>query len=95
MYQRNPALYEGSFSKIESTNDDKIYAFLRQKKENSVLVILNLSDQAQSLALKSQEITGEYVELFTEEAKSLSGMDDLNLAPWEYRVYTSGTPGSN
>jgi glycosidase len=52
--KNNPALSaNASFKKLATTNDAALYAFEREKNGSKVLVILNLSKQAQQIAWKA------------------------------------------
>ena len=87
LYQKSPALYAGRFVKVKSTRDDKVYAYLRQSGEEKVFVILNLSNESQQVTLHSDLTSGDYRELFSEEKVVFSPKTELDLKPWEYRVY--------
>ena len=87
LYQNNPALVNGDFTKIATDNDDKIYAFTRQSGANRVLVVVNLSETAQTVTLKSAAITGNYIDAFDGSKAVLSASPTLKLAGWQYRVY--------
>jgi glycosidase len=92
LFQSQPALSEGSFSKIASNHDDKVYAFVRQRGLDRVLVVVNLSDQAQtatlsSASLSSASLSGSYRDWFANRAVQLTASPSLNLPPWAYRVY--------
>jgi glycosidase len=90
--RENPAIYMGEMIKLESGRDDRIYAFVRRKDENRVIVVLNLSDQEQEFSISSDLVTGPYTELFTEEEVEFSGNAQFSLAAWDYRIYVTGTP---
>ena len=48
LYQTHPALSEGRFTKIPTDRDDKVYAFVRERRRERVLVVVNLSGQVQA-----------------------------------------------
>ena len=87
LYQNNPALNSGSFAKIATNNDDKVYAFTRQSGANRVLVVVNLSEQPQTVTLQSAAVAGQYVDAFGNFKASLSASPTLKLDGWKYRVY--------
>jgi glycosidase len=87
LYQKNAALHEGEFTKVKSNRDDKVYAYLRRSGDEKALVILNLSDEPQKVALDSNLIGGEYRELFSEETRNVTDKADFDLQPWDYRLY--------
>jgi len=93
LYQKSAALHEGEFAKVRSSRDDKVYAYLRRSGGEKALVILNLSNEPQKVALDSNLMPGAYRELFTEETRALADKADFDLRPWEYRVYLCNAKG--
>ena len=89
LYQNNSAVNSGSFAKIATDNDDKIYAFTRQNGANRVLVVVNLSEQPQTVTLKNASVAGQYTDAFDNSKASLSVSPTLKLAGWKYRVYVA------
>ncbi len=89
LYQTQPALSEGSFSKIASDHDDKIYAFVRRRGRDRVLVVVNLSGQVQTAALKGASLSGDYRDWFADRAVTLGAAPSWTLLPWAYHVYVS------
>ena len=89
LYGSQPALSGGDFAKIASNRDEKIYAFTRNRGQDRVLVVVNLSDEAQSATLNGASVAGDYRDGFSNQAVKLSTAPVVNLAPWGYRVYVS------
>lgn len=89
LYRDQPAVNQGSFAKVPSDHDDKIYAFTRQRGIDKALIVVNLSDQSQKVVLKGDGVRGEYREWFKDGKVSLGASPSLDLAPWEYRVYVN------
>ncbi len=113
LYQEQPAVVQGSFTKIVSNHDDKVYAFVRQSAEsaesaesgqrgqNRVLVVVNLSDQAQAVTLNDASsanasanasaanvsLAGDYTDWFGKRLIKLDASPSFKLAPWAYQVY--------
>ncbi|MBV9468678.1 MAG: alpha-glucosidase C-terminal domain-containing protein [Abitibacteriaceae bacterium] len=86
-YQRDPALYEGEFQKLVTNHDDKVYAFMRQRDQHHVLVVLNLSPEPLTCILQTGTLPGVYSELFTDAPQTFTNPVQLPLEPWGYRVY--------
>lgn len=86
LYQTQPALSAGQFAKVPSDHDEAIYAFTRESGGNRVLVVVNLSDKAQTAALKSSSLAGRYSDGFSQQSAQLSASPSMQLAPWSYRV---------
>ncbi len=85
----NPALAAGNVGGItERINaDENVYAFRREKGNNQVVGIFNLSDREQKLNLTDQSVAGKYNDYFTNQEFDLSATP-LTLAPWQYLVFT-------
>lgn len=89
LYGSQPAIVEGDFTKIVSDHDDTIYAFTRQRASTRILVVVNLSDRAQTVSLKDASLAGNYRDWFSDTPVKLSASPSLQLAPWDYRVYVT------
>ncbi len=84
----NPALaVDAAYQKIESGNDDAIYAYLREKNGKKVLVVLNLSSKPQTVPVKAN-IQGGPLNVFSGKVEQLSDNHTFSLEPWGYRVYS-------
>ena len=90
---RNRALWNGKdggkFEKIITDHDDKIYAFHRQRDNDRVVVILNLSNRNQTVRLNGDVYVGMYTEVFSHQPVELRSDMLVSLRPWEYRVLTN------
>ncbi|MDA3891437.1 MAG: alpha-amylase family glycosyl hydrolase [Salinivirgaceae bacterium] len=86
--KNNSALWNGHFGgtlkKLENSNPEQVYTFIRKKDENEVVVALNFSDKAQSISISG--VGGSYVSLFTGEETELTEQTTLELKPWGYMV---------
>ncbi|MBN8834201.1 MAG: alpha-glucosidase C-terminal domain-containing protein [Sphingobacteriales bacterium] len=86
--KNNPALaVDAGYTKIETTNDDKIFAYTRQKNNNKILVVLNLSASPVVVSFKSAGIYGEVKEIFTDQMENITRQATLSLPAWGYKVY--------
>lgn len=76
-----------NFKKLESANDVAIYSFVRQKGNDRIAVILNLSNQPQHFTIKEKEIYGSAKEVFTGQKVVLKENFVYSLEPWGYLLY--------
>lgn len=84
--KNNPALAaNASFKKLATNNDAALYAFEREKDGNKVLVILNLSKQAQQLSWKTQPSEKEWNNVFAGNKEPVD--KGFGIEPWGYAVY--------
>lgn len=89
--KRNQALWNGNegsrIQPVPVSHDSLAIAYIREKDSQKVLVILNLSAKTLDVKLKSDNLEGEYTELFTGTFRSFGKKDKLTLKPWEYMVF--------
>jgi 1,4-alpha-glucan branching enzyme len=89
--KRNKALWNGEeagqVNRISSSRDSAVFAFTRQKDDQKVLVVLNLSAKPRGIKLKSSELKGNYNEVFTNKKQAFEEQAELSLKPWEYLVF--------
>jgi alpha-amylase len=86
----NKALWNGDFGgpmiKIKTNNDNKIFAYYREKGESRVVVLLNLSKKSVVVKPLSSDLNGEYTDFFAGVKTVLPVIDSLRLEPWGYKV---------
>jgi alpha-amylase len=86
--KRNPALAaNASFTKLNTGNDDNVYAFLRLNNGRKVLVVTNLSVSPQTFKISNASITGDATNVFDNASKQMSAGDEMQLPAWGYGVY--------
>jgi glycosidase len=90
---RNQALWNGEFggdlTKIRTGNDENIYAFIREKNGDKVVVIINLSATKQTANLQGNGFVGTYQDVFANAERTLKEGEELTLGAWEYLVLSS------
>jgi alpha-amylase len=83
----NPALSaNASFRKINAGDNKTVYAFVRQKGTNKILVILNLSDKEQSISVKDDSLSGNPYNVFMGRNEPL-GIKPWKMEAWGYAIY--------
>lgn len=87
LYQHNGALNNGTFQKIRTDRDESVYACIREKDDNKIVAVLNLSPQQQQVRLNSLSMSGSYRGLFTGRKKRLGFSESFTLQPWEYLLF--------
>ncbi|MEO6683746.1 MAG: alpha-amylase family glycosyl hydrolase [Ginsengibacter sp.] len=86
--KKNKALAaDAPFTKLSSANDVAIYAYVRQKGEDKIAVILNLSGQPQQFTIKEKEIYGNAKDVFSGREETLKENHVYSLEPWQFLVY--------
>jgi glycosidase len=87
----NKALWNGEdggkVQPVATNCDSSVFAFVREKENQKVLVVLNLSARELNVKLKSKALSGDYIELFSQKPRSFTEKEKMILKPWEYLVY--------
>jgi len=87
----HPALWNGTAGgeliALSDKKDPAVVAFVRQKGNDKVLVILNLSGDNQDFELNANQFAGDYMDVFSTEMVSLPSTSTFQLKPWSYLVY--------
>jgi glycosidase len=97
----NSALWNGNrggeFQRVNSSNDQAIFAFVRVMENDKLFAILNLSNQEQSVKLEGNLFVDEYSDVFSNEIIAFAEGATITLPSWGYSVYESGeqTSGLN
>ena len=88
---RNPALWNGkwggSLTRVTSSDNKAVYAFVREKESDMVFVILNLTGEQVTVTLKGKVYPCRYNEVFSDETVTFRRNEEVTLTVWEYRVF--------
>jgi len=83
---------DASFKKVSIGDDRAVYAFVREKAGQKVLVILNLSGVAQNVTIGDRSLWGHPTDVFMGKTVAVNG-GKWTIGPWGYRVYAYRVPG--
>jgi len=87
----NKALWNGSAGGemifLENGNKN-ILSFVREKENNKIIAVFNLSSQQESLKIDLQKYAGEYEDVFGKNKINISKNLELKLEPWQYKIYS-------
>ncbi|AXY78236.1 DUF3459 domain-containing protein [Paraflavitalea soli] len=85
--KRNTALAtDAAFRKVSVGDDKALYAYVREKGKDKVLVILNLSNKEQTITIKDSTLTGTPMNLFLGAKEPFTLNHSFNIEPWGYIV---------
>ena len=91
--KENKALWNGNaggtFKRIHTNNDKEIYAFVRGKEGNSVLIILNLTSKIHNIYINDHSMTGTFTNAFTGETFRFEDTSVFTLKPWDYLIFSN------
>lgn len=77
----------GKMKRVNTNNDESIFAFTREKDGDKVLVVLNLSAEPNTVKFNGENFVGAYTELFSAQEKIIEAEFTLEMEPWAYKVY--------
>ncbi len=77
--------YGGSLQKIEVGNEN-VFAFLREKDENRVTVLINLTAETQEITIDADKYIGNAKEAFTNQTFNTAN-GKATLTPWETLIF--------
>jgi glycosidase len=85
--KRNEALSANtSFKKVLVGDEKAVYAYVREKGNKKVFVILNFSGIEQSISIKEASLLGKAYNVF-EEKEVLLNAKERKMKPWGYEIY--------
>ncbi len=79
--------YGGDLERVHTNQDQEVFAFVREKDDQKVFVVLNLSEQDVTATFRGEDFTGVYTTLFTDEPIEIEEDFTLNMEPWAYFVF--------
>jgi 1,4-alpha-glucan branching enzyme len=93
MKKENEALWNGTsggkLNRVKTSLKKEVYAFLREKNDNRVLAIFNLTAKPVSFSLDDDRLSGNWSDVFTKESFGINEETRLNLDAWGYRILES------
>ncbi len=78
--------YGGTFAYVKNTIPLKVLSFMRQKGDAKVLVVLNLTNEPVSVAVKGDIVNGTYTDVFTGSKTKIQKKEPFDLEAWGYKV---------
>jgi cyclomaltodextrinase len=87
----NKALWNGisggEMERVKTNDDSKIFSFIREKGNDKLFVVFNLSPENQKVEINDDKITGSYKDFFNNNNLSLGSKFDTDLPAWGYKVF--------
>ena len=85
--KKNKALQESASVLILQTDCADVLAYLCRRQNHKILVLMNLGKEAANFHINHPALPGDYVELFSGEARKINRIETFNFQPGEYLVY--------
>lgn len=88
--RKNPALASNAaYKKIKTGNDGNVFAFMRSAGKNKVLVVLNISANAQNFSIPADLVATNVSEVFSGKKQSPARFKKTSIPAWGYLVYST------
>ena len=78
---------DASFIKLTTSKDNAVYAFVRQNKNQKVMVLTNLSNQPQTFTI-NYSMPPMMQDVFTRKMDEIHKNEKITLPAWGYKVYS-------
>ena len=89
--KKNTALWNAHWGAtmiaVPNSHPDKVFSFVRQNDADKVFVVINFSDQPQTVTFKDSLYHGKYTNYFGGQAVELDASSKLSMKPWGYQVF--------
>lgn len=72
-----------SYTKINSSNNNQVLIFKREKEGEKLIFIANLSDKDVTF---TTDLFGEFLDYLTQEKTTINKSQKLMFKPWEYKI---------
>lgn len=87
----NKALWNGlgggDMIRLKTNKDDKVFSFVREKENDKVFAVFNLSPENQKIEINNNLISGSYKDFTDDKKISLTSEYNAELPAWGYKVY--------
>jgi len=92
--QANRAAWNGDsggvIERVKTSNDGAVFAFVRRRGDDRVLIVVNLSQRTQKAEMRGSSYAGSYTDVFTGKVTALREGAWVKLKPWDYQVLAAG-----
>jgi glycosidase len=76
----------GGEMKIIQTNNENIFAFIRQTDDEKILSVFNFSPLSRQVILSDNSLSGNYIDYFSGDHISIEQTHQMSLQPWGYKI---------
>lgn len=80
-------LHGGDLEWLETNYPDEVMAYIRERNDDKVLTVINLSDESLEVEIYSEEMVGNFTEIFSDESETLTTTETFSLDGWDYLVF--------
>jgi len=89
--KENQALWNGTngglLQRVNTTNDQSIFAFVRESENDKLFAIFNLSPGYNGAILTDTLFYGTYTDVFTHDTVTFAQVTEVTYPGWDYNVY--------
>ena len=77
----------GELQRVPTSSNRNVFAFIREKNDDQVLVAVNLSPQGRDVTLEGSTASGRYRDVLTGDVVTIGEDAVIALGAWDYVVY--------
>ena len=89
--ENNSVLWNGAWGEpltvLATSHPKDVFSFVRKDNKSAIVAIFTLSDKNVDVTFADDAQNGDYRQVMTNEAVTLTPETTLSLEPWGYRVY--------
>ncbi|KUG25540.1 hypothetical protein ASZ90_004638 [hydrocarbon metagenome] len=89
--RENSALWNGvngsEAVRVLTNNNPAIFAFVRQKDDDKIFALFNITDTLQNVIPVGELYKGKYVDVFSGDTVSFSDVSEIELSSWGYKIF--------
>lgn len=79
--------FGGSYHGLTTTNQEHVFAFVREKDNNRVLFIGNMSSEPYTISINFEDFAGKYNDWFSKGEVEFADSNEFVLGPWQYNIF--------
>ncbi len=77
----------GVMERIRNTHEEQVLSFVREKQRSRVITVVNYSPEPASVTLHTNALTGQYRQVFSNQAVQIESSTEVTLSPWAYQIW--------
>ena len=91
--RENKALWNGEnggkAERVLTNNNPEIFAFVREKGEDKIFAIFNISNNSQDIFPVGDLFQGAYLDIFSNDTLIFTDSSSISLSAWDYKILES------
>ena len=73
--------------RVKTSADASVLTYVRESDKNKVVIMINMSNQPQTVSTKDEVIAGKSYEIFSKIKETITLEKPIMLKPWDYKIF--------